>query len=675
VIRAEATNVRKKWLKRFKSEFLGIHQGRFDVTIENPEVILFKMQDKWLTASADQPIEITNKHLNYRTLFWLESYQSHDNEGMSWKGKYFMEDLALVSPKKQEAIENDRLEVFEHSKEYFFQSLADSVSVPFVLRTVQFSQNWEILERERVDPYSFLSTDSLRDQFHLQASTYFEVEHLNVFMRNQSDNNVHARSYIGSTSGWIHFDRQGNILNPHDLIEFGYWGQLGLADALPIGFEATSEKTGSEGIGNSKLAIFDQLLNGDDSAQRASLKLIQKDWSPSYIPILIELVLFAREEWVIEELTRLLKSKTRKDYGQNFYEWMQWLWKKAPRYDHDYADFKGYLYSSIDPKFRTYFEDRYTQSDIRFDEIMWGGVVQDGIPPLRNPHMIPQHEASYLADNDIVFGIVVNGDARAYPKRILGWHEFFTDRIGGVHIAGVYCTLCGTVIAYNSEVDGEVHKLGTSGFLYRSNKLMYDEATQSLWNTIEGIPVVGPLVGKGIQLNPIPVVTTTWSEWKNNHPETKVLSIKTGYNRDYSEGAAYKEYYSDDQLMFPVPTIDRRLKNKDEVFVLRTDNFESDPLAISSEYLSKNRLYHTSVGDKDIVILTSPEGASMAYASRGMRFTDVKANKVKDTNGEWWTFDHSGIHGPNEDLLIRLPAHRVFWFAWVNMYPDTRLVK
>jgi hypothetical protein len=99
--------------------------------------------------------------------------------------------------------------------------------------------------------------------------------------------------------------------------------------------------------------------------------------------------------------------------------------------------------------------------------------------------MISASEATYLDDDDVVFGIEVNGDVRAYPKRILAWHEMFVDTVGGIPVAGVYCTLCGTVILYETKVDGTNHEIGTSGFLYRSNKLMYDRATQSLWSTIK----------------------------------------------------------------------------------------------------------------------------------------------------------------------------------------------
>jgi len=150
-----------------------------------------------------------------------------------------------------------------------------------------------------------------------------------------------------------------------------------------------------------------------------------------------------------------------------------------------YAAFKSLLYGLIDDRFSLYFSTS-RETRVRLDEVRWGGVLQDGIPPLRQPMMLAADQASYLEDDNMVFGIEINGDARAYPKRILAWHEMFVDNIRGTNFAGVYCTLCGAVILYQTNHNGTQHDLGTSGFLYRSNKLMYDKATQSLWNTTWG---------------------------------------------------------------------------------------------------------------------------------------------------------------------------------------------
>ena len=161
----------------------------------------------------------------------------------------------------------------------------------------------------------------------------------------------------------------------------------------------------------------------------------------------------------------------------------------------------------MDPGFVDYFYGN-PAANIRLDEIRWGGVRRDGIPPLDHPKMIAAAEADYLDDGNIVFGVALDGDVRAYPKRILAWHEMFKDSIAGEHHTGVYCTLCGTMILYRSAFDGVHHELGTSGFLYRSNKLMYDRATMSLWSTFAGEPAVGSLVGQGIRLDLRHVVTT-----------------------------------------------------------------------------------------------------------------------------------------------------------------------
>ena len=111
----------------------------------------------------------------------------------------------------------------------------------------------------------------------------------------------------------------------------------------------------------------------------------------------------------------------------------------------DYASFKAELYSRIDEGFRSFFPAR-VQTTIRLDEIDWGGVKVNGIPPLRAPRTIPAADANWLRDDHIVFGLTINGQARAYPKRILAWHEMALDRVGDVDLTIVYCTLCGTVI-------------------------------------------------------------------------------------------------------------------------------------------------------------------------------------------------------------------------------------
>jgi len=212
---------------------------------------------------------------------------------------------------------------------------------------------------------------------------------------------------------------------------------------------------------------------------------LRESYSKAYIPATLEIYNFVQSYDVREALLAELRAETGQDFGKNTNDWYRWLWNQPEIKINGYDNFKADFYAGIDRRFGKYFRDRASSAQIRLDEIRWGGVRQDGIPPLRDPKMISAKKADYLDDGDVVFGIEVNGDVRAYPKRILAWHEMFVDEVGGINFAGVYCTLCGTVILYETDTPTLSHAMGTSGFLYRSNKLMYDKATQSLWNTIK----------------------------------------------------------------------------------------------------------------------------------------------------------------------------------------------
>ena len=420
---------------------------------------------------------------------------------------------------------------------------------------------------------------------------------------------------------------------------------------------------------------FYNLFREDPAQSDAAVAYIESTWKDEYIPMLLDVAYVTNSRSITKQALKILKEKTGKKYHNNISKWHEWIWSKDEKIISLHGDWMSLIYQNIDPKFDKYFRGRTKETLIRLDEVRWGGVLQDGIPPLRAPKMLSVEEADYLGDDNVVFGIEINGDARAYPKRILAWHEMFVDEIGGEKVAGVYCTLCGTVIAYNTQHEGKNYDLGTSGFLYRSNKLMYDKATQSLWNTIEGKPVIGRLIDQGIELSSFSVVTTTWKAWKELHPDTKVLSLDTGHRRDYGEGRAYNQYFSTDNLMFNVPKSDNRLKNKDEVLIIRAEGYQDDPLAISAGFLKKNKVYHDQIGDTKFVVLTDKSGANRVYASQGHEFSKIKGDLVVDKANNNWKISEEYLTKEDGTKLERLPYHRIFWFAWYNTYLDTRLVK
>ena len=440
------------------------------------------------------------------------------------------------------------------------------------------------------------------------------------------------------------------------------------------GSSQSSRPAGSS-TGAVDIAPFFDLFSPRHRTFGLAVATIDRQWQPQSTPMLIECLTYVRNKRSARDMLELLQRKTGREIGSNSDRWYEYLWKQDYQPHPSYAEFKARLYARIDPRFAEYFDNK-PKSTIRLDEIRWGGVVRDGIPPLNHPKMTSASDATYLDESNIVFGIEIHGDARAYPKRILAWHEMFKDIVGGESVNGVYCTLCGSMILYRTHVGSTHHELGTSGFLYRSNKLMYDHATQSLWSTLKGQPVVGPLVGRGIQLERLHVVTTTWKKWRQQHPDTTVLSLDTGHRRDYGEGVAYRDYFATDRLMFTVPAPDTRLKNKAEVVALRTSPPAEDRLAIDLDFLKKHPVYHAQVGRHHVVILTDETGANRVYHADGVKFSSWDNQDMAiDRSNQRWRVSESDLTRSDGTKLKRFPAHRAFWFGWHAAFPNTRLIK
>ncbi len=358
--------------------------------------------------------------------------------------------------------------------------------------------------------------------------------------------------------------------------------------------------------------------------------------------------------------------------GEEIKTWNEaMLWQEANPdiISHEsYTELKISVLKYIDENFDKFLGNGRAKNqnmDIRFEEIAWGGVKVDGIPSLDNPKLIEAAAADYLKDNDLVFGVSINGDVRAYPLRIMGWHEMFNEVIGGVPVALAYCTLCGAGILFETKVDGRDTPLvfGSSGFLYRSNKLMFDRETNSLWNQFTGEPVNGPLRGEGIKLKIRPVVITSWAKWKSKNPTTKVLSIDTGFYRDYGSGVVYQTYFSSPDLMFPALVRNEDVvKRKDYVFGIRDfgvarawpiSAFEAEPVI------------NDQLGDKKIVLIGDAETREVrAYLRRDQTFKATSSSAELMSHDQSWKITENALIGPDGKTLERLPGHISFWFAW-----------
>ncbi|MEM9023316.1 MAG: DUF3179 domain-containing (seleno)protein, partial [Bacteroidota bacterium] len=197
------------------------------------------------------------------------------------------------------------------------------------------------------------------------------------------------------------------------------------------------QPTHSQSVAPVPASDFLKLAYNNVQQQQEVLNNVQSSWELAYMPMLLEIAQLTENRILRQQILKIIGTQTGQQLGPQLNGWLQWLWNQEYTPHPEYAQFKAALYRLIDPRFEQYFDPERNPT-IRLDEVLWGGVVQDGIPPLRNPAMIPAAKATYLADDHLVFGVAINGDFRAYPKRIMGWHEMFTDSVGGEPIAGVY---------------------------------------------------------------------------------------------------------------------------------------------------------------------------------------------------------------------------------------------
>ena len=219
---------------------------------------------------------------------------------------------------------------------------------------------------------------------------------------------------------------------------------------------------------------------------------------------------------------------------------------------------------------------------------------------------------------------------------------------------------------------GRTFVFGSSGFLFRSNKLMYDQQTKSLWHHMRGEPVVGPLADSGIRLAPRPVVTTSWREWVRQHPRTVVLDIDTGHVRDYTPGRPYGAYYASPETMFPVFPRSSRLATKDVVFVLRLD---PDRKLYPLDVFDREPVVNDAVGPTSVVVVGQRATRTVrAYERGNLRFRSGSGPDeliAEGTGARWRIEEEALVAVAGGRRLPRLAGHLAYWFGWFAFHPDT----
>jgi len=294
------------------------------------------------------------------------------------------------------------------------------------------------------------------------------------------------------------------------------------------------------------------------------------------------------------------------------------------------------------------------------DAVMSGGPGKDDIPSIDDPSFVAADDApSTLADGDPVFGVELDGEAKAYPQYVLVWHEVVNDVVGDRTVAVAYCPLTGTAQGFDR---GE-SEFGVSGRLINSNLVMYDRGTDTWWAQMLARGVRGP--DEGAYLSEFQVIWTTWGRWREQHPETTVLTEDTGYVRDYG-GDPYGQYnprmgyYDNGSLLFDPLASDDRFAPKDVVIGARTAD---GALAVPKGRLRDRGVVVGSVGGVSYATVYD-EALDTGYVYRNPDDRSVALDDGAVTvDGD--------AHDPDALPLDRVIGFDAMWVAWYGYYPST----
>ncbi len=268
-------------------------------------------------------------------------------------------------------------------------------------------------------------------------------------------------------------------------------------------------------------------------------------------------------------------------------------------------------------------------------EIKKGGPDRDGIPALNYPKFLTANQASFLNDNDLVIGLAEANEAKAYPIGILNWHEIVNDSLNNKPVVITYCPLCGSGIVFNALVNGKALTFGVSGLLYNSDVLLYDKQTESLWSQMMAKSINGKQSGRKLEM--LPSDLTTWGQWKEKHPYTKVLSNQTGFSKNYAKDP-YQGYTDTDKTYFPVNATSNKVASKERVLGVQVKSgFKAYP--------------YSELAKSDGVIKDKFKGVEI----------EIEFDKESNT---------ATLISPKN-----LNSVSSYWFAWYAFHPYTKVYR
>jgi Protein of unknown function (DUF3179) len=332
----------------------------------------------------------------------------------------------------------------------------------------------------------------------------------------------------------------------------------------------------------------------------------------------------------------------------------------------------------------------FSRHSVPLDEFHSGGPPRDGIPPIDEPRFAPAADAEG-ADREPVIAVEIAGRARAYPIRILIWHEIVNDTLANEPIAVTFCPLCNTSIVFRRTVDGRALRFGTTGNLRLSDLVMWDRRTESWWQQFTGAAVVGRLTGE--RLARVPSQLISLDEFRRRHPEGEVLTEQTGHDRPYGRNP-YTGYDDVDSPPFLLQDreADGRLAPKERVVSIQAG---TRLVAVPFTALSRRLVIDATVGslpatvwwmagtasalDAGTVSGGRDTGSVVVYdrrlAGRELSFAATDGRPRDDQTGSVWGRDGVAIDGPLAGRRLRPVVHNApFWFALAAFRPDARIV-
>jgi hypothetical protein len=266
-------------------------------------------------------------------------------------------------------------------------------------------------------------------------------------------------------------------------------------------------------------------------------------------------------------------------------------------------------------------------------EIQRGGPPRDGIRALDDPP-VDSLGATPFSEHVMVIGVSLNGEARAYPVPMLERHELVNDTVGGRAILVSFCPLCGTGIVFDRAIEGKPRSFGVSGLLWRSDVLMFDRETESLWSQIDARAITGP--SRDRELSMVSSRMTRLEDWAREHPATTVMSPGAAGARAYAR-SPYPGYDRSREIWFRAPY---------------STEFHPKTPTLGLRFGSEARAY------------PAPEVA----AAGGLVREEFAGARITVR----WDPDNQSFQVEKPD---EIEAIQGYWFAWSAFHPETSVFR